>query len=112
MGFRKEDFIDCVGAVSVLLNDRVVLQGQIIKDREEERKSESFPTHIGFEIENQFITLELICGASIIRDNGNLETIDPSLFAEGDRVRINVVDISAIGPSHGCSDDDDDDDER
>lgn len=104
MGFKKNDVVDCVGSVNIVLDDRVVLQGQIIKDREEERKTEYYKPQVNVEVENEneFITLELTCEALIIRDNAELKEISPSLYREGDRVRINVARISAIGPSHGC----------
>lgn len=113
MGFKKTDFIDCVGSVNILLDDRVVLQGQIIKDNEEPRKTEICP-EINVEVENQneFITLELSCDALIIRDNGELKKISPTLFQECDRVRVNVSAISAIGPSHGCPDEEKEDEHK
>jgi hypothetical protein len=104
MSFKKEDFAICVGAVNVLLDNRVVLQGQIIHDREEDRKIEHCSPKINVEVESEvvFITLELTCDALFLKDNAELRIISPPLFEEGDRVRINVAEISAIGPSHGC----------
>ncbi len=101
MSFRKEGFIDCVGlgAVNVVLADRVVLQGQIIKER-----NHNIPNNGNDEVENEFITLELSCAALIIRDNAQLADISPVLYAAGDRVRINISEIIAIGPSNGCPD--------
>ena len=106
MGFRKGDLLDCVGSVNVVLDNRVVLQGQIINGREEERKTHHYQPQVNgeLEIENGFITLELTCDALVIRDNAELKAISPSLFEEGDRVRINVSEISAIGPRHTCPD--------
>lgn len=105
MGYRKEDLIDCVGAVNVVLDDRVVLQGQIIKEQKERHHDDPVNVNVEVESENEFITLELTCNALIIRDNAELKEISPTLFAEGDRVRINIAEISAIGPSHGCPED-------
>ncbi|HWR45677.1 hypothetical protein [Sporomusa sp.] len=103
MGFKKDELLGCVGTVNILLDDRVVLQGQIIKNCEDDRKKDCQPqVNVEVESENEFITLELTCDALVIRDNADLEVISPTLFQEGDRVRINVSEISAIGPSHGC----------
>ncbi|HWR43755.1 hypothetical protein [Sporomusa sp.] len=102
MRYKKEDLIDCVGAVNVVLDDRVVLQGQIIKER---HHHDPINVNVEVESENEFITLELTCDALIIRDNAELKEISPPLFEEGDRVRVNIAGISAIGPSHGCPDD-------
>jgi len=106
MGSRKEGQFDCIGSVNVLLENRIVLQGQIINGRENERKTPHHEPQDNDEIEfeNGFITLELTCDALIIRDNAVLQTISPSLYKEGDRVRINVSEISAIGPRHTCPD--------
>jgi thiamine biosynthesis protein ThiC len=106
MSFRKEDFIDCVGSVNVLLDDRVVLQGQIIKER---HNDDPINVNVEVESENEFITLELTCDALIIRDNAELKEISPTLFGEGVRVRINIAEISAIGPSNGCPSDEEED---
>lgn len=99
MSFKKIDFTDfddCLGSVNVLLGDRVVLQGRIIRD--DCRK------HV--DNEDELITLELTCDAFIIRDNAQLKTISPTLFTARSKVRINVDDISAVGPSVGCPVDD------
>lgn len=108
MGLRREHLVDCVGAVNVLLGDRVVLQGQLIKSRH--HGDDPVQVNVEVENENEFVTLELTCDALIIRDNGELRAIRPSLYEEGDIVRINLADISAVGPSHGCPDDDSDSD--
>lgn len=79
-----------VGNVSILLNNRVVLQGQI----------RPFPSI--FPLTQQFIILELNRDAAIIRDNAQLAEINPPLYRDGDVVRINLRDISAIGPSNEC----------
>lgn len=108
MGKKHNDFIDCVGTITVLTVDRVVFQGQLIKEHDEERKHDDFPPKIEVEVEveneNEFITLELACDVAIIRDNADIEETDPPLFEEGDVVRINVANIVAIGPSNGCFD--------
>ena len=106
MGAKKQNFFaDCVGAVTILMEDRVVFQGQIVKDREEDRKTECFQPQINVEVDNgiEFILLELNCDASIIRENGNIETTNPPLYQAGDLVRLNVANISSIGPSGGCN---------
>ena len=104
MNFRKVNFDDCVGSVTVVLGNRLVLQGQIRRD---DRHHNNDDINVNVEVENEFITLILTCEALIIRDNADLETISPLLFAEGDRIRINVSQIVAIGPSHGCPNDSD-----
>ena len=104
MGFGKEAFCEGLGAVNIVLDDRVVLQGQIIRRCDEERKTPHFEPEVNDEFDNDFITLELSCDALLIRDNGQLQVISPTLFEEGDRVRINISEISAIGPRHGCPD--------
>lgn len=113
MGFKKGDFDNCVGSVNILLDDRVVLQGQIIRDNNDDhgcdhdRKTEVIHPKIDVFVENdnEFITLELTCDAMIIRDNAELEIIRPTLYEEGNRVRINVSQIASIGPSNGCPED-------
>lgn len=97
-------FAECVGAVSFLLDDRIVLQGTIIHDRD--RHCDDPPKLVKVkaevEIEPEFITVRLKCDAAIIRDDGCLATISPPLFQAGDFVRINVSEIIAIGPFHEC----------
>lgn len=107
MLFKKDDFASCTGALNVLLDNRIVLQGQIIHDCDEDRKIEHCSPHINVELENEnvFITLELLCDALLINDCAEL-TVTSRPFFEGDIVRVNVAEISAIGPSHGCPEDD------
>ncbi|MDU2066476.1 MAG: hypothetical protein E6713_16795 [Sporomusaceae bacterium] len=102
MNYKQENIIDCVGTVNIVLTDRVVLQGQIIKDRHHDE-----PVSIDVTVENQneFITVDLTCDAMIVRDNADLEIITPALYAAGDRVRVNISEIASIGPSHGCPED-------
>ncbi|WP_371362089.1 hypothetical protein SRRS_33320 [Sporomusa rhizae] len=115
MGCKKVDFDNCVGSVNILLDDRVVLQGQIIRDNNDDhdRKTEVIHPKIDVFVENdnEFITLELTCDAMIIRDNAELEIINPTLYEEGNRVRINVSQIAAIGPSNGCPEDTEEEEE-
>lgn len=93
MGFKKEFFVDCVGAVTILTDDRVVFQGQIIKDNEDRHREDDDP---------DFIVLRLTCDPAIIRDNAAIQEIEPDLFEEGDIIRINVNEIIAVGPSRSC----------
>lgn len=101
---NKNSLVDCVGTVTVLTNDRVVLQGQIKHNR---HCNDDFPSQFNVNLENQneFIVLVLNCDAAIIRDNAELRVIDPPLYQAGNTVRINVSQIVAIGPSSGCADD-------
>jgi hypothetical protein len=112
MKFRKDDlFGDCLGAVTILTESNVVFQGQIRREREEERKCEHATPQVNVvvedENENPFILLELRCDAAII-DDGRIQSINPPLFREDDVVRINIANIVALGPSSGCFDDDED----
>jgi hypothetical protein len=113
MRFQKNDlFSDCLGAVTILTESNVVFQGQIRREREEERKCEPVAPQVNVvveaENENPFILLELRCDAAIIDDAG-VQSIQPPLFREDDVVRINIANIVAVGPSSGCFDDDDED---
>lgn len=116
MGF-KDFFVDCVGAVTVLTDDRVIFQGQLIKDdekrhhgheHEEDEKKCCPPIEVEVEVKAKldndpdFIVLRLICDPAIIRDNANIQEIEPDLFEEGDVIRINVNEIIAVGPSRCC----------
>lgn len=111
MNLRKGDFfVDCVGAVTILTVDRIIFQGQIKRD--DDRHHEDTPPEINIYVENEieFILLELRCEPALISDNANrddrdhahIEKIRPSLFDEGDIVRINLAEIVAVGPSNGC----------
>jgi hypothetical protein len=107
MVLRKDDFfVDCLGAVTIVTVDRIVFQGQIRQD-DCDRHHQDSPPEINVYVENEveFILLELRCDPALIRDNANIEEIEPSLFEEGDVIRINLADIVAIGPSNGCLDD-------
>lgn len=107
MGFKKKDLFECIGSVNVLLDNRIVLQGQFEQERHHDK-----PVNVCVEVENEneFITLELACDAFIV-DDDELSTIFPALFKEGDKVKINLSQISAIGPSHKCPEDKDEDED-
>ncbi len=105
MSLQKGDFfVDCVGAVTILTVDRIVFQGQIKHDECDRHHQGTTPPEINIYVENEieFLLLELRCNPAIIRDNANIEEIEPSLFEECDVIRINLADIIAIGPSNGC----------
>ena len=109
MGFMKDHFIDCVGAVTILTEDRVIFQGQIVKDEGPRKNHEEchipkLEVKAELEDEPEFIVLRLTCDPSLIRDNANIQEIEPDLFEEGDIIRINVNSIVAIGPSRECFD--------
>lgn len=95
-------FAECVGVVSFLLDDRVVLQGVIVHnhDRHDDDHPELIKAKV--EIEPEFITVTLRCDAAIISDNGCIVTISPPLFQANDVVKINVNEIIAIGPFNEC----------
>ena len=90
---------DCVGTVSVLLESRVVLQGQIINDN---RKPLPGLETDSIEANNRFLVLRLSCDASIIGDNGQRQIIEPTLYQEGDIVRVRLGQVASIGPSNDC----------
>lgn len=100
MSSNNTNFDDCVGSVNIVLNDGIVLQGQIVRDERHHWDDDNIVVNV--KNENDFITLILNCEALIVRDNADLRPISPTLFSEGDRLRINVSQIVAIGPSHGC----------
>lgn len=102
MGSSNNTVVDCVGAVTVVTTDRIVFQGQFVREHDGGRKSEHFQPQINVENANEFVLLELTCDAAIIRENGNIETTNPPLYQDGDLIRINVANISSVGPSGGC----------
>lgn len=106
MKFRKEDFVDCVGSVTIVTDDRIIFQGQIkrVEDRYCKQEWPKVEVKAKLEDEPEFIVLSLSCEPAIIRDNATIQTINPELFREGDIIRINVDEIVAIGPSGGCID--------
>jgi len=142
MRFDKDFFSSCIGAVTIVTDDRIIFQGQILRD-EKDRKSykndnkwedESddkcdhkcdhkcddkccSPVKVEVEVEAKleddpdFIVLRLTCDPAIIRDNAQIQEINPDLFEEGDIIRINVNQIIAVGPSSGCLGDDEEEEE-
>jgi hypothetical protein len=107
MKFQKEDFIDFVGSVRIVTDDRIIFQGQIKRAEDRYCKQEWPKVEVKGKLEDEpeFIVLSLSCEPAIIRDNATIQTISPELFREGDIIRINVDEIIAIGPSGGCIDD-------
>jgi hypothetical protein len=98
---QKEDFgVDCIGAVTFFLDDRLVLQGQILFDKDRHHDDQTVKVEV--EKKSDFIFVELLCDAAIVRDNATLTEISPPVFRAGDIVRINVAEIIAVGPSRGC----------
>ncbi len=111
MRFDKDFFANCIGAVTILTDDRVIFQGQILKDDNEFRKyydDDKCCPPVKVEVEAKldddpdFIVLRLTCDPAIIRDNATIQEIEPDLFEEGDIIRINVNQIIAVGPSRCC----------
>lgn len=100
IGGKSMSFINCltssIGSITVLTEDGFVFQGQIVRRRDEEFRDEDRHN------EEDFIFLELICNAALVTEDAELETIRPTLFRDGDIVRINVCKIIAVGPSNGC----------
>ena len=100
MTLRKEDFLfDCSGDVTVLTDDRIVFRGKIKKQHPHDNLTPYIGAKVELNNQNEFILLALNCCAAIIGDNGDLKIIDPTLYKEGDVVRINVAKIIAIGPT-------------
>jgi len=111
MRFDKDFFANSIGAVTILTDDRVIFQGQILKDDNESRKyhdDDKCCPPVKVEVEAKldddpdFIVLRLTCDPAIIRDNASIQEIEPDLFEEGDIIRINVNQIIAVGPSRCC----------
>lgn len=96
---NQDGFFDCVGTVNILLESRVVLQGQILRDN---RKPLPVLETNNILENNRFLVIRLACDASIIRDNAQLQVIEPPLYQEGDIVRVNLDEVASIGPSSGC----------
>lgn len=110
MGVKKDLFVDCIGAVTVLTDAMVIFQGQIVRDETERGHEgfEKFPKiNIELGLEPEFIVLRLTCDPALLTDEARIEEIRPDLFEEGDIVRINVNEIVAIGPSRECFDSED-----
>ncbi|CQR70326.1 hypothetical protein SOV_38610 [Sporomusa ovata DSM 2662] len=116
---KKEDFIDlCVGTVTIITTNRLVLTGTILKsdgDRPTEndnddssgnRKDKSSLLELTIvgpvEVENEaeFITLRLT--DPVLRIPGNATAPGPiEIYYEvGDTIRISVAEIVTVGPSH------------
>ncbi|MDR3591554.1 MAG: hypothetical protein P4N41_18010 [Negativicutes bacterium] len=111
MGFKKEFFVDCVGSVTILMDDRILFQGQVLKDDDDRHHDDDKccpPPEVKVEVkpelccDPEFIVIKLICDPAIIRDNANIQVIEPHLFEIGDIIRINVDEIIAVGPSRCC----------
>lgn len=102
MNYRNKEVVDCfAGVLNILTEDRVVFQGQLVREHPGDRKVyQSLQTN-GI-TGNNFLVLELRCEPAIIRDNAQLQTINPPLFQQGDIVRIRRSEIIAIGPGTGC----------
>ena len=93
-----------MGAVTIVTDDLLIFQGQVLKANERHHGEEQwFPKEIIAKSDSDpdFIAVKLICGPAVIEDN-EIEEIEPDLFKEGDIVRINVNEIVAIGPSRCC----------
>lgn len=84
-------FVNSIGSITILTEDGFVFQGQIVRNRDEERH-----------VEDDFIFLELTCNAAVVTEDAKIENIHPRLYRDGDVVRINICKIIAVGPSNGC----------
>lgn len=102
MDSRHQDFINNFGGtVNIVTEDRILFQGQIIREHEECRKHFQ-PFQNNVLSVNGFILLELRCEPAIIRDNAEIKTINPPLYEQGDIIRIRVAEVVSIGPGTGC----------
>lgn len=96
--------IDWAGTVNVLLESRVVLQGQIINGNRKPLPVQELNNSVAI---SRFLVLRLTCDASILRDNAQLKFIEPPLYQEGNIVRVNLDQVLSIGPSSGCPEEED-----
>ena len=85
-----------------MTDDRLVFQGQVLKEHEERHHDDEKCFQANLDIDPDFVSVRLICDPAIIDDEGEIEGIEPDLFEEGDTVRINVNEIIAVGPSRCC----------
>ncbi|WP_110953895.1 hypothetical protein [Anaerosinus massiliensis] len=87
-------FLECcansIGSITILTEDRCVFQGQVVKNRDQERARDQ-----------DYICIELTCDVSVICGN-RVELLVPAIYRDGDLVRINICNIVAVGPSNGC----------
>ncbi|MBP2630157.1 MAG: hypothetical protein H6Q70_785 [Firmicutes bacterium] len=95
IGGISMSFLNClgnsIGSVSILTDEGFIFQGQIVKNRDEDRHRD-----------DDFILLELICNASKVTEDGEIRKITPPLYRDNDIIRINVCQIIAVGPNNGC----------
>lgn len=106
MGF-KNFFLDGVtGTVTILVDDLVIFQGQVLKEdgrshHDEEECEHKEQKKIAVTLDPDFITVKLTCDPTrIVGDD--IREIEPDLFLAGDIIRINVNEILAVGPSRCC----------
>lgn len=100
MKFRKEDFVDCVGSVTIVTENLIIFQGQV--KRHEDRCNDWSKENAKSKDDAEFIVLILSCIPAIIGGGATIQPITPELFQVGDTIRINLDEIVAIGPSSGC----------
>ncbi|MEG6584241.1 hypothetical protein [Dendrosporobacter sp. 1207_IL3150] len=104
---RNQNFwVNGVGTVTVVLENRIVLQGQILRDNCYYQNFPFLQPNVSL-ANNRFLVLELTCDAALIRDNAQLQTIEPPLYEAGDIVKVTLDEIVSIGPSGGCPEADD-----
>ncbi len=104
MGSKKETFLGCIGTVTIVTDELLVLQGQIVDGHNDRGHDED--ECCNHENRADFIRLRLACDPALIREDATIEEIEPDLFQEGDIIRINVNKILTVGPSRACLGDD------
>lgn len=97
---HKEVFDLCVGNITIITSNNLVLTGQPIDDeRLTETGKPSDEAAVRWDTTDGFITLKLSSPPLIIPGSGDPAVTQP-FYAEGDRVRIKVTQIVTVGPAH------------
>jgi hypothetical protein len=116
--FSDVDFDFCIGTVSVITANNLLLTGQIIRDekrpeykefkdcKEEEKEfGKEEKTHVKIEnevevdVEEEFITMRLTEHFLVIPGAGGTPVVQP-YYVIGDIIQINVSQIETVGPLH------------
>lgn len=97
---HKEPFDLCVGNITIITSNNLVLTGQLIDDeRPTKAGTPGDEAAVRCDDTDRFITLKLSSPLLIIPGNGG-EAQEQPFYVEGDRVRIKIAQIVTVGPSH------------